>query len=77
MRGRSLPDALVRQEASGNGSAQCALWMAEGTNPKCFRNTRLKCDELEKPHENATSVIVFPFWVSNSCRQCSSLARQI
>jgi hypothetical protein len=66
-----------RQEASGNGSAQCALWMAEGTNPKCFRNTRLKCDELEKPHENATSVIVFPFWVSNSCRQCSSLARQI
>jgi hypothetical protein len=77
MRGRSLPDALVRQEASGNGSAQCALWMAEGTNPKCFRNTRLKCDELEKPHENATSVIVFPFWVSSSCRQCSSLARQI
>src|SRR5262249_31745854 len=65
------------QEASGKGPTGCALWMAEGTKPKCFRKTRLKCDELEKPHENATSVIVLPLCVSSSWRQCSSLARQI
>ena len=38
----------------------CALWIDDGTTPKYFRNTRLKCDELEKPQENATSVMVFP-----------------
>jgi CRISPR-associated endonuclease/helicase Cas3 len=32
--------------------------MAEGTNPKCLRNTRLKCDELEKPHEKGTLTLV-------------------
>ncbi len=44
--------------------------------PKYFRNTRLKCEELENPHENATSVIVFPLWLSSSCRQWFSLACQ-
>jgi hypothetical protein len=44
----------------------CALWIDDGAIPKYLRNTRLKCDELEKPHENATSVIVFPPWVSSS-----------
>jgi hypothetical protein len=34
--------------------------MADGETPKHFRNTRLKCEELENPQENATSVIVFP-----------------
>ena len=65
------------QAMSGEGPPCCALWMADGTNPKYLRNTRLKCDELEKPHENATSVMVFPAWVSSSWRQCCSLARQM
>ena len=43
-----------------------ALWIEDGTTPKYFRNTRLKCDELEKPHEKATSVMVLPAWVSSS-----------
>jgi hypothetical protein len=34
--------------------------MADGETPKHFRNTLLKCDELENPQENATSVIVLP-----------------
>jgi hypothetical protein len=43
------------------------LWrIEEGTTPKYFLNTRLKCDELEKPQEKATSVIVLPPWVSSS-----------
>jgi len=42
--------------------------------PKYFRNTRLKCEELEKPQANATSVIRFPACVSSSWRQCCSLA---
>jgi hypothetical protein len=32
--------------------------MEDGTTPKYLLKTRLKCDELEKPHEKATSVIV-------------------
>jgi hypothetical protein len=55
----------------------CALWIDDGAMPKYLRNTRLKCEELEKPHENATSVMVLPPWVSSSWRQCCSLACQI
>ena len=44
----------------------CALWIDDGAIPKYLRNTRLKCDELEKPHENATSVMVLPPWASSS-----------
>jgi hypothetical protein len=51
--------------------------MDDGTIPKYLRKTRLKCDELEKPQEKATSVMVFPAWVSSSWRQCSSLVRQM
>ena len=53
-------------ETSGDRLPCCALWIEDGTIPKYFRKTRLKCDELEKPHENATSVIVFPPWASSS-----------
>jgi hypothetical protein len=53
-------------EASGDRLPCCALWIEDGTIPKYLRKTRLKCDELEKPHENATSVIVFPPWASSS-----------
>jgi hypothetical protein len=42
------------------------LWIEDGAMPKYFLNTRLKWDELEKPHEKATSVIVLPPWVSSS-----------
>src|ERR1700680_4375867 len=52
----------------------CALWIDDGAIPKYLRNTRLKCDELEKPHENATSVMVLPAWVSSSRRQFCNLA---
>src|SRR5713226_8331748 len=64
-------------EASGNGLPCCALWMEDGTIPKYLRKTRLKCDELEKPHENATSVTVLPAWVSSSWRQFCNRACQI
>lgn len=57
------------QAMSGDTPPCCPLWMAEGATPKHFRNTRLKCDELEKPQENATSVIVFPACASSSWRQ--------
>jgi hypothetical protein len=42
------------------------LWIDEGAIPKYLLNTRLKYEELEKPHENATSVIVLLPWVSKS-----------
>jgi hypothetical protein len=69
--------ASCTQETSGEGLLCYALWMEEGTIPKYLRKTRLKCDELEKPHENATSVIVFPAWVSSSWRQFCNRACQI
>jgi hypothetical protein len=40
--------------------------MDEGTIPKYFLKIRLKCEELEKPHENATSVIVLLPGISSS-----------
>ena len=55
----SSPRADVGYETSGERLPCCALWIEDGTIPKYFRNTRLKCDELEKPHENATSVDCF------------------
>jgi hypothetical protein len=60
---RALPaqtDKFWFQVTSGDRLACGALWIADGTTPKYFRNTRLKCEELEKPHEKATSVMVFP-----------------
>ena len=58
--------AFCAYETSGDRLSCCALWIEDGTIPKYLRNTRLKCDELEKPHKNATSVIVLPLWVSSS-----------
>jgi hypothetical protein len=81
---RGAPECdQVRQGAdvppSGKTWEQAAplFWIADGTIPKYFRNTRLKCDELEKPQAKATSVIRLPPWASSSWRQCCSLARQM
>jgi hypothetical protein len=53
------------------------LCTADGATPNHLRKTRLKCEELEKPQENATSVIVLSPCISSSWRQCISRARQM
>src|SRR5579871_189394 len=51
---RNAARACAPIQAPRFGSqGRCALLMDEGTTPKYFRKTRLKCDELEKPQEKA------------------------
>ena len=68
---------LFAKVAAEAGLLRYVLWIEEGTTPKYLRKTRLKCDELEKPQENATSVMVLPACVSNSWRQFCNLVCQI
>src|SRR5690349_12097472 len=48
----------VSRCAGSSWASCCALWMDDGCMPKYRLKTRLKCEELEKPQEKATSVIV-------------------